>query len=73
MGSYHVCKRAIFEYFQVSICTDFLPVSSQKNGATADCLQEVDTGEFCTTYVGSQHCCDIRSSSHAYQGRAPVP
>lgn len=51
---------------------DFLPVPSQKNGSTADCSQEVDTGEFCTTYVGSQHCCNIRTSSHAYQGRAPV-
>lgn len=30
MGSYHVCKRAIFEHFQVSICTDFLPVSEPK-------------------------------------------
>jgi len=30
MGSYHVGKGAIFEHFQVSICTDFLPVSEPK-------------------------------------------
>lgn len=50
MSYYHVCKRAIFEHFQVSICTDFLPVPSQKIGSTADCLQEVDTGE-CLHYL----------------------
>lgn len=72
MGSYHVCKRAIFEHFQVSICRLLARFRAQKNGSTADCSQEVDTGELCTTYVGSKHCCNIRAS-RAYQGCAPVP